>query len=251
MKQASIHLIQLATSNINSYGRFSIASVLSYCKKYGYKYSVLREKIVDDLHINWTKIQFIKDTLEKSGHDYVVLLDADVVLVNQKKDIHDFIAMGNVRTRIWMPEDTPILKPKRPNAGLIIVKNDEEGRAIISRWMDAARNEGSHLADTHPRNQLVYWNYVMPSILQQQHMIPRSFAAKYHWFLPQGSMTKLFLLHVTQSRPGAREKIMQKLYEKYIGDQLLLDRVNEFLEAHPSGIIDFQETGELPKNSAS
>lgn len=237
-QKKSFQLIQLATSNINSYGRFSIASVLNYCNKHGYDHQVLRQKIVEDLHINWTKIQFIKNVLEESSHEFVVLLDADVVLINQGKPMEDFVNMGNTGTRIWMPVDTPILKPRRPNAGFIIVRNDDTGKQIIDQWMHAARNEGNHLADTHPRNQLVYWNYVMPFLGEKQQLIPRSFAAKYHWFLPQSDMKNRFLLHVTQSRPGAREKVMQRLYEKYVGDPDLLYEVTQILLDTSSGVLD-------------
>lgn len=204
-------IVQLATPGIDSFALYSVASVYDYAIKHGHQHRVQRSVLIADMHINWSKIAMLQHALKEDDTDFVVLLDADIIVADMARSLEDFVAMGS-GIHIWMPEDTPLFGGHRPNAGFIIVRNGPQGREIIDSWMSAARNEGKHLADTHPRNQLVYWNFVMPRYKAVQYLIPRSFAAKYYSIFEYFGKKNRFLWHVTQTKGQGREKVMKKLY---------------------------------------
>lgn len=235
--KASFKIIQLATPNIDSFAVYSIASVAAYAQRHGYGHFVQRSRLLEDVHINWSKIALLEQELKAVATDFVMLLDADIIIANNEWPLQQFIEMGDSSTHIFMPVDTPIFQSKRPNAGMIIVRNSDVGREIISCWLHAAFHEGKHLADTHPRNQLVYWNYVQPRYQQYQKMIPRSFAAKYDWFTQLFGGKKRFLLHVTQTGVGQRELIMKMLYKKFAGRHDTREHVAELLAGSAHGLI--------------
>jgi len=227
----------LATPNIDSFAVYSIASVAAYAQRHGYSHFVQRSKLLEDVHINWSKIALLKQELEAGDVDYVALFDADIVMVNYQMRLQQFIEMGDDNSHIFMPVDTPIFQRKKPNAGMIIVKNSDIGREIISYWLHAAFHEGKHLADTHPRNQLVYWNFVQPRYHQYQKLIPRSFAAKYHWFTQLLGRKRRFLFHVTQTGEGKRELAMKILYQKFVAHGNSTEQVAKLMAQHPHDLI--------------
>ena len=237
MKAATFSIYQLATPNIDNFAKFSIASVHAYAQLHGYGHTVQRSRLLGDLHINWSKIAMLENALKSEKIDYVVLFDADIIIINPAMPLGSFVSMGDANTQIWMPADTPVFKRKRPNAGMIIVRNSPEGRKIISDWLYAAYNEGKHLADTHPRNQLVYWNFVMPGYKNQQKLIPRSFATKYHWFLPVGSLKRRFLFHVTQTMASGRSSIMERLFFRYTPEKDVLQQISNQLNQNVDGLL--------------
>lgn len=243
LKPATFSIYQLATPNIDNFAKYSIASVHAYAQMHGYGHTIQRSKLLDDLHINWSKIAMLENALKSEKADYVVLFDADIIIINPAMSLGSFVSMGDASTHIWMPADTPVLKRKRPNAGMIIVRNSAEGKKIIADWLHAAYHEGKHLADTHPRNQLVYWNFVMPGYKNLQTLIPRSFAAKYHWFIPVGNLKRRFLFHVTQTIGSDRASIMEKIYLKYTMNKGDLDEVQERLSKINEGVIRWQARG--------
>jgi hypothetical protein len=230
-------ILQLATPNIDAYAVYSVASVNSYAKKHGYQHGVQRSRLIADMHINWTKIALLQTVLAENAADYVVLLDADIVLTTSALPMEDFVKMGGDAAHILMPGDTPLLGGRRPNAGMIIVKNSPEGRGIVDYWLHAARHEGKHLADTHPRNQLVYWHFVMPRFKPLQYIISRSFTRKYYPIFDYLGKGGRFLWHVTQTNEGVREKYMQRLYERSCTKKDELQEVAQMLQQANYGFI--------------
>ena len=237
MKPATFSIYQLATPNIDNFAKYSVASVHAYAQMHGYGHTIQRSRLLDDLHINWSKIALLENALKSENADYVVLLDADIIIINPDMPLGSFVAMGDANIHIWMPADTPVVKRKRPNAGMIIVRNSAEGKKIIAEWLHAAYHEGKHLADTHPRNQLVYWNFVMPRYKSEQKLIPRSFAAKYHWFLPVGNLKHRFLFHVTQTMEAGRSLIMERLFIRYTSQREVLQQISDQLKQNQDGLI--------------
>lgn len=230
-----LSIYQLVTPNIDSYAAFSIASVLKYAQKHNYGFHIQREKLEMDMHINWTKISLLQMAAETSD-GYSLLIDADTVLVNQSFALGNWMDSLTEKKSILMTKDTPLFKRNRPNAGVILFKN-AEGKKIMDYWMHAAKNEGSHLADTHPRNQRVYWNYVQPKYHDEQVLVSNAYATKYHWFVPYVPSSQRFLFHFTQSDADIRTKTMELMYDKYIDDSALLSKIRKQLEENQTGLI--------------
>lgn len=242
-------VVQLATPNIDSYAKYSVASVNEYCLRHGYTHYIQRNKTIDDLHINWSKIDLLKESLNIPC-DYLVLFDADVVIAGIDKSIEDFIAeSGTTDTEIMMPRDTYFAIGKRrkrrpprhirPNAGFVILRNSETSKEIIQEWLDQARGEGSIYVDMHPRNQLVYWNFVMPKYLDKQVVLPKNTTSNGKNVISSLFSSKPFLYHIMMAEEGKRVEKMKAVYEKFnAGDRLEI--VSKQLDNNPEGLIEIK-----------
>jgi len=228
-------LYQLITSNIDDYAQYGMASVYEYAQKHGYSYSVQRSQLVKEMHVNWTKIEMIRQALLLSASEWVVLFDADLILMNSEISLDFFIEKVPSHIHILMPGDTHFFKWRKPNAGFIMVRRSEEGIKIVNDWISASRGEGSELADKHPRNQRIYWKYVMPKFYNNQQLISRKYCAKYHWFyrfIGHG----IFAFHITQSNIKTRSEIMKKLLLQNTKEERI-EWVIAHLKSHGSGLL--------------
>jgi hypothetical protein len=134
-----------------------------------------------------------------------------------------------------MPGDTHFFKWRKPNAGFIMVRRSQQGRKIVDEWMKASRGEGRHLADKHPRNQGVYWNYVMPKFYNNQQLISRRYCAKYHWFYRFIGHGK-FAFHITQTDDENRSENMKKLVLQKV-TATIIEWATAKLRSHRSGLL--------------
>lgn len=240
---AKIKIVQLATSNIDEYARYSIASIRKYAQKHDYEYVVQRTQSVLDLHINWSKIDMLSKAMDNSpegDYSYIVMIDADTVIVNPNRPIEYFIEKYQKhQTAIFMAKDTPfhITFKKMPNAGFIIVKNNYIGRSIIRKWIYAAYNEGKQFNDTHPRNQLVYWNCVEPYFKDNQVILPGYYFHKPLWWVPKPLKNWSFLYHVSSTKNEDRHELMSYFYDKIWNDDHNLSDVKTLLENNREDLI--------------
>ena len=188
------------------------------------------------MHINWTKIALLQHAIKSDQRGYSCLIDADTVVIDYHFSFDGWIRQMGGRYGILMTKDTDPFNPNRPNAGLILVDH-EIGGQIIDAWIYASRNEGSHLADTHPRNQLVYWNYVQPKYEYLQLTVSNSYATKFQIWKPYLKAQNRFLFHFTQSNENRRVRTMKWNYEKFGGDMTNLSFVSERLNEQQKGLI--------------
>lgn len=202
----TILICQLITPNIDDYAKYSVSTLLKYATHHGYQYAIQRDALVDDLHINWSKIKLLQILL-KEKYDYVVLFDADLILTDTMLSIEQLIEKGSEKTLIYMVEDTPIFKKYRPNAGIIGIRNVPKGREIIEKWLEAAYAD-QDLADTHPRNQNIYWKYLMPGLVDNQCLIERRLVSKYNTLEKLLGYGK-FAFHFTSTSNAKRLKQMK------------------------------------------
>ena len=222
MSNPKVIAVQLATPHIDEFAKYSIANVSAYCRQHGYGHYVQRRHTVPDMHINWSKIDLLRhvfDTFKEA--EYYILFDADIIIQDLKKSVDFFLGKyADDNTHILFSADTPLrLSFKaRPNAGLIIVKNSPTGKQIINRWIEASRTDGAQYNDTHPRNQLVYWNCVMPQFESVQKVLPRSYFVKPLYFFGKQFMPTSFLYHLTQSDKTARAQEMKRMAGEVMDD---------------------------------
>lgn len=215
MSKPKVVAVQLATPHIDEFAKYSLANVSEYCRQHGYGHYVQRTHTVPDMHINWSKIDLLKHVFEEFPEaEYYILFDADIIIQDFSKSVDFFLKKyADSKTHILFSADTPLrlsLKP-RPNAGLIIVKNSTIGKQIIDRWIEASRTDGAKYNNTHPRNQLVYWNCVMPQFESVQKVLPRSYFVKPLYLFGKQFMPTSFLYHMTQSDKSARALEMQRM----------------------------------------
>ena len=233
--KSKFDIYQLITPNIDEYAQYGLASVHGYAKKHRYSYSVQRSQLVEDMHVNWTKIEMIRQALLLSESEWIVLFDADLILMNSEIPLDFFIEKAPLNIQILMPEDTHVFKWRKPNAGFIMLRRSPESKRLVDEWIRASREEGRHLADKHPRNQGVYWTYVQPKFYNNQKLISRKYCAKYHWFyrfIGYGT----FAFHITQSDIQTRSVIMKNLFLNKTEDKSI-EWVKLKLMSQKSGLL--------------
>lgn len=227
-----VTVVQLATPNIDVYALYSILSINFYCKKHGYEHVVQREKTVEDLHINWTKIDLLDTAFDfYPDNDFILLIDADVIISDYNKSINYFVEKyGSKDAHIIMAQDTPLklIRSPRPNAGFVLLRNSEIAKSMVKAWIKASTGIGAHYNNTHPRNQLVYWNYVMPEYLKHQVVLPRFYFQKPLYLFNKNIIPSKFLYHVTQSDKDNRIEKMKTMCSKRIKD--VENRISELRE---------------------
>ena len=162
----------LATSDIENYARYSRAAWEKFCAVRGYGFFHYPEKLLSDMHVNWSKIEMVRRHLATTKSDTVVLVDADTYVCDPNLRL-GAIADNYPDRDLLFSRDCrnigPFVLPlnyeaafryktrKLPNAGFVLIRNTEFSRKFFDKWLDLARNELKALADTHPRNQHVLW----------------------------------------------------------------------------------------------
>lgn len=167
---SSVDVIMLATPDVESYAWLAKDSWTRYCARHGYRFAVFDERLVSDMHINWSKIEAMRCTLASSDKAFVLLVDADLVvlrpgrplshLADATKDI--VFASDCLMPRLWPDLRNLAIKlrlrmTRLPNAGFMLARRNDFTLSFFTRWLELARGELSQWADRHPRNQNVLW----------------------------------------------------------------------------------------------
>lgn len=247
---SKVVVVQLATPNIDQYAKYSIASVNQYCHRNGYRHFIQRSATIDNMHINWTKIDLLRKGLEIES-DFTVLFDADVVLAQHDKRIESLVeCYAKENTQIMMPRDTYFAfgekrkrRPPRhirPNAGFIILKNTDKAKSIVDEWLNQAVGDGKIYSDMHPRNQLVYWNFVMPKFLNSQVILPDHLTSNGKSVIPKMLKSKPFLYHIMMSNDQNRLKKMSDIYSEFC-ETTYLSKISKELSSKQEGLIEINK----------
>ena len=165
-------VIMLATPEIDEYSSHSRSLWSRYCAARGYQFHHYSDRLVPDMHVNWSKIEMVRRHLAASDADVVTLVDADTYVCNPGMSLTGLLneAPGKQMlfsrdmkryTRFELPLDLRLAIAhgawRLPNAGFIVMKNSDFAKYIFDAWLDLARNRLKHLSDKHPRNQRVLW----------------------------------------------------------------------------------------------
>lgn len=164
------HIVMLATAQTDGYSRTTAALWRDYAHQHGYNFTVCRHRLINDMHINWSKIELVRTSLADRSHDHIVLVDADTMVVTPQTPLACLLRPNR---QIVFSADNPFprlspdfrhlplrLKLRRrilPNAGFIIIANTAFSRQFFDDWLSLARGPLARYADRHPRNQNVLW----------------------------------------------------------------------------------------------
>ena len=173
-----VEIVMLATPEVASYSWFGETSWASYAERQGYSFQVCRENLVPDMHMNWSKIEFVRSRLAATDAEYLLLVDADSFVFNPAESLE---YLWQTDRRIVFSNDQGFPRPGRlnigrrhllrlqlrqwklPNAGFVMMKVEHYARSFFDRWLDYARDDFKHWSDIHPRNQNVLWRALLPS----------------------------------------------------------------------------------------
>jgi hypothetical protein len=134
-----VTIAQFYTKNV-SYGKFSEEINKEYCKKHGYDYYVEKNdekirEIIKDRAFTWAKPKILLEILEKKETDYILFLDIDAIVSDDKIKIEEFI---DEKYDIVVTEDYS--SHSVMNAGVILVKNSDWSIQFMKDWWDCGEN---------------------------------------------------------------------------------------------------------------
>lgn len=170
-KNLKICVFMIATPEIENYSEFTIKQNSQWCKIHNYDFKVFDKKHnkVQDLPINFSKIQYTLDILDTKLYDYVIYIDADAIVHNMKYDIRNLIQKEmKMLTSSLFGEDcydrNICSKPGRINSGVFITKNNFLGKETMKLWLKASRGKCSKYINQFPNCQNVFTHCVFPKL---------------------------------------------------------------------------------------
>jgi hypothetical protein len=92
MSDIKICFLQVTSSEIQEYSKYSVEINKKYCEQHGYKYLELPTVKTDEYAPQWSKIFQTIDILKAGDYTHVFFLDADAVVINRNKKLEDVIA---------------------------------------------------------------------------------------------------------------------------------------------------------------
>lgn len=160
-KNVKLHVITLCTENYDKVGCYGANALKRYCDDKGYLFTLYREKMIPDLHINFTKNWITIDALKKTSADYIILIDSDIEIVNPDIKIEDLFLGRNGEvspfTVFYAPRDfydNPNESNNKINGGFMIWKKCMRSIILNEMWISFAKNQCKGL--TGPPQQTVY-----------------------------------------------------------------------------------------------
>jgi hypothetical protein len=172
-----VHIAMMATREISFYAEQPKANWSRYCKKHGYGFTILDTVLIPDMHLNWSRIELALRILQADEADWVFLVDADSYVVDFERRVEELIEKHQNVDMIFsrdaicycgvqFPLNLRAVMFCRslvtPCAGLFLVRNTAFARGLLKDWIKLAKGPLSHLANQHPRNQLVLWAGLYP-----------------------------------------------------------------------------------------
>ncbi len=172
-----VEIVMLSTPEVAHYSWLGESSWAAYAEHHAYSLHICRQKLVPDMHINWSKIELVRQRLAATDAQYLLLVDADSFVF---RPAETFDLLWQPDREIVFSNDQPFPRPgafnvgrrhwlrwrlkqwKLPNAGFVMMRVESYARDFFDRWLDHARNDFKHLSDIHPRNQNVLWRALLP-----------------------------------------------------------------------------------------
>ena len=119
------------------------SNISKYCSKMNrdllrdYEYKFISECTENHIHnVYWCKFVLLLKELEREQYDYVVWLDSDTIVCDDKLDIGDVLCKYD--SSIFVGFDRPDLS-KIVNAGIIFIKNDSVGKEFMTEMVNLSK----------------------------------------------------------------------------------------------------------------
>lgn len=212
-----IAVFMVATPEIMNYAEYALKQNSEWCKKHSYDFFFYEKKAkgMNDLPINFSKMQYAIDLLDTDKYDYVMYIDADAIVVNTEYDVRNLIDTFMSPTKIpkksimfgedcYGPKECS--KPGRINSGVFIVK--PSGREILKYWIDSSRGKCNKYVNVFPNCQLIFTNCVFPRFRSKIAIIPFN--------LMNGFKDALLIKHAMAQSDMKRIDNLKQVYIKNI-----------------------------------
>ena len=112
-----IHVVMMATPEIDWYSKASRANWAKYCHRHGYKYSVIDKIIIEDMHLNWSRIRMALDVLSDPSAEWVFVVD----------ESGEFATKKEIRIGRQNPKYYEVIEGLEPGEQVIVSSYDNFG----------------------------------------------------------------------------------------------------------------------------
>lgn len=102
-------------------------SMRQYCEKYKYPFHVQKESLVPDLPPHWTKIALLLKLAKERNCDYLVWLDADIMIMNHDISVESLIEKHMDGKDFLLSRDIS----NEINTGVWIVRNTDYAKSVM------------------------------------------------------------------------------------------------------------------------
>ena len=172
MTKLSFDVAMLATPHIDHYAKATQANWQAYCDRHGYQFVCWRETVLDDMHLIWSKIEWMRRHMRQMTADWLVVVDADTVVNKPERELSelvrahpgkDFLISEDCSRRFGVPMPLSLrgvlsartLRP--PNCGFMMIRASDFGIRFLDEWLENGRSKFKDIADVFPREQWVLW----------------------------------------------------------------------------------------------
>lgn len=128
-----IAIVMMYTPNIYDFAVYSEKSIRQYAEHQGYTLYVYRDNLNKSQHPNWSKPQALLNHI--SGHSHIIWMDSDTLIFNPEKKFSDIINKYP-RKFIIACKDIGGKNGSLFNSGVLIFKNHQYVKNLITRWRD-------------------------------------------------------------------------------------------------------------------
>lgn len=178
-----------------------------YCERHGYDYVIRRDQPRGDRHINWHRVQMIREELHDC--DYLMSVDADAVFYSHELTIeNELLPEFRNGKLIVMAQDCGSeanrWNPGLPNAGVILMKNEERTKEIISEW-DGLSETDTETRWQWPLEQLAFGRHILPKFKDDVYLLD--------YYVLQGYFGQ-FIRHYYLSSDEVRTNAMKAIYKR-------------------------------------
>jgi len=178
-----------------------------YCERHGYDYVVRLDNPRPDRHVGWHKVSVILDELRDC--EYLLLLDADAVFYSHELTIENELLPELQEKLILIAQDcgseSQRWNPGLPNAGAILMKNDERVREICTEW--------DHISETDEDTR---WTWPLEQLALSRHIFPKfqdDIRVHLDYYMLQGRWGQ-FIRHFLLSSDEERTNAMKTIYKR-------------------------------------
>lgn len=107
--------------------KYGQKTIINYCDKHNYPFYVEKEQLVPNLLAHWTKIALLLKMMKETDDDYVVWLDADIMIMNQDIKIESIIEEYMDGKDFLLCRDVS----GHINTGVFIIRNTEYSKSVL------------------------------------------------------------------------------------------------------------------------
>jgi len=141
------------TEDVVKYGQ---KSMVDYCAKHNYTFYKEEKQLVPDLPAHWTKIALLLQIMEGTEDDYVVWLDADIMIMNQDIKIESIIEEYMNGKDFLLSRDVS----GEINTGVFIIRNTEYAKSVLELNLKLPELRYRGYEDQDVFNQLFNRNFL-------------------------------------------------------------------------------------------